>query len=618
MSTEKDDPIDVILASHSAILGKTGSGKTSTGKLAVERMVGYGHRVCILDPIKSDWWGLASSSDGKKPGLPFNILGGPRGHVPLHHASGKAIAEIVANGSLPLSIIDMADFPPGGQSKFFIDFAPMLLRKMQGVVTLVLEEAHLFAPKERSGVGDENMAIHWAKMLATAGRSKGIRLMLVTQRTQALHNALLGSCETMVAHRLTAPADQKPVVDWLKANTSKEVVEKVSGSMSSLKTGTAWVCSGEAKFFEMVKFGRIKTYDNSATPVHGAVGSDAVKTATVDLDNLRAIMGAAASEAEANDPKVLRRQLEEANKTLAKLKLTPAVNIKPGPMRAVQDKAAAAAVKNYRAALEMAMKFIIEINAANFFKAGSAAVDQPALEKVIGEAVAKAVKAMEPQLSKQEKEIEKLRESSEKLVARLKAVLQQDVTISLDVTHNEPFTIKAASAAPRSIAAVPKAVTNGSGALDRPLQKIIDAIRYWNEFGLSEPTHSQVAFIAGYVPGSGTWSRYLSALRSMGLIEPKGALKLTEAGLNAANDPDSQPDAEALRESVIGKLDAPLVKILRPLLECYPAPMSHDDLAAAANYVPGSGTWARYLSALRSLDLIEKRGELKAQDWLFP
>jgi len=48
------------LEQHIAILGKTGSGKTSTGKLLVEHVAREGARVCVLDPIKSDWWGLIS------------------------------------------------------------------------------------------------------------------------------------------------------------------------------------------------------------------------------------------------------------------------------------------------------------------------------------------------------------------------------------------------------------------------------------------------------------------------------------------------------------------------------------------------------------------------------
>lgn len=225
---------EAVLKQHVAILGKTGSGKTSTEKLAVEQVVEAGARVCVLDTVKSDWWGITSSANGKRAGLPFKILGGPRGHVPLHANAGKVIGQLVASGKLPLSIIDMADFEAGGVQRFFVDFAQALFRHMHGVVYLVIEEAHEVAPKERAGFGAENLSIHWAKKLATGGRSKGIRLIAATQRVQSLHNAVLGSCETIIAHRLTTPADQEPVLKWMKANSDKEIQAKVAESLSSL------------------------------------------------------------------------------------------------------------------------------------------------------------------------------------------------------------------------------------------------------------------------------------------------------------------------------------------------------------------------------------------------
>lgn len=309
-----------VLLQHLGILGKTGRGKTTTAKVCVEQVYDEGSRACILDPIKSDWWGITSSADGKRAGLPFYILGGDHGHLPLASNSGKAIADLVAQGQLRHTIIDMANFEPGGQMRWFSDFAPRLMQRMKGVLYLVIEEAHLFAPKERAGMGHENMSIHWAKMLATAGRTKGIRLIVLSQRTQAVHNALLGSLDSMIVHGMTAPADMEPVIKWLKANTKdKGLLARIEGSLSGLKTGTGWVCSSEAGIFALQKFPLARTYDNTRTPEDDSELAN-VKTAPVDLDALRRILGKAAAEAEAADPVLLRKRVAELEALLAREK----------------------------------------------------------------------------------------------------------------------------------------------------------------------------------------------------------------------------------------------------------------------------------------------------------
>lgn len=553
---------DAALEQHTAILGKTGSGKSTTAKLLVEQVVASGARVCVLDTIKSDWWGITSSADGKRPGLPFQILGGPRGHVPLPSSAGRAVAEIVANGSLPLSIIDMADFDPGGIQKFFVDFAPVLLRKMRGVVYLVIEEAHEIAPKERAGFGAENMAIHWAKKLATAGRSRGIRLVVATQRTQSLHNAVLGSCETVIVHRLTTPADQNPVLAWLKANSTKDVLLKVEESLSSLKTGTAWLCSGEARIFERVAFPRIKTYDNTATPT-GDGSEQHVKMAPVDQDRLRAIIGTAVKEAEANDPKRLKAQIAELNRALSS-KAPAAVHapaVAPDP-RALRE----AEERGKRQGFEEARP----IHHAEGVKEGL---------RMAQLAVAR-VEAPDPK------------------VATIKP------RVAVPVPAAPPPTPRPAPSAPTDTGEV------GSGGLRRIMIALAQCPK-----GL---TNRQIGVRAGLSSKSGTFSTYLSRARTNGWITGRGVLEITQEGLAALGSYEPLPSGPALLDHWLRELgDSGAARLLRAVAAAYPASLSNAEAAERASLSSNSGTFSTYLSKLRTLELVEGRGELRASDDLF-
>jgi hypothetical protein len=102
------------------------------------------------------------------------------------------------------------------------------------------------------------------------------------------------------------------------------------------------------------------------------------------------------------------------------------------------------------------------------------------------------------------------------------------------------------------------------------------------------------------------------------MIEGRGDLVLTTEGAAAANEPDTPPSGDALRATVLAKLDGPLTRILSPIINAYPNGLEHANAGEQAGYSHSSGTWATYLSRLRSLDLIEGRGELRAQGWLFP
>jgi hypothetical protein len=547
---------DAVLTQHVAVLGKTGSGKTITAKLAVEQVVAAGARVCVLDPIKSDWWGLTSSANGKKEGLPFRILGGPRGHVGLHEKAGKAIAQVVAAGALPLSIIDMADFKPGGLHNFFVDFAPVLLRQMRGVLYLVMEEAHLFAPKERSGFAEENMAVHWSKMLATAGRSKGIRLILLTQRTQSLHNALLGSCDSMIAHRMTAPADQEPVSKWLKANTDKEIATHVTGSLSSLKTGEGWLCSGEAKVFERVRFPMISTYDNTRTPTDSD-GEHHVKTAAVDKDQLTAIIGDAVKEAESNDPKLLRQKIAELERQLKG---------RPAETRTVE------------------------------------------VEKLVEVPVLK-----NGQLDRTEKIAEKVDGIASKLtgeLAELRRLIQPAFTPRPAPRPQQPrpVVVQRPAAAP-----IRRPVADPSDRLPVGEQKVLTAAAQYP----SGVGRDQLSVLIGYKRSSR--DAYIQRLREKGFVELSGNLvAATEAGVAAlGSDFEPLPTGPDLQAYWIARLPEGERKIFEVLIGAHPQAVERDQLDELTGYKRSSRD--AYIQRLMSRRLVvnEGRGMVRASDELF-
>lgn len=580
------------LAQHIAALGKTGSGKTSTCKLIVEQVVGSGFRVCVLDPVKSDWWGITSSADGKSEGLPFTILGGPRGHVALSPSSGHAIAELVASGDLPLSILDLADFGPGQHTRFFCDFAETLMRKMTGVLYLVLEEAHEFAPKERAGVGQENMALYWAKKLATAGRSKGIRLILATQRTQSLHNALLGSCETMIVHRLTAPADQKPVKDWLAANAPRNRKSEVESSLSNLKTGSAWICSGELALFELTRFPRIQTFDNSATPTKDSKRIE-VKRASVDVDKIRELIGEAVEEAEANDPELLRKRIRELE-----LELKGA------------DKAMAAAAASGADELDDALARGEEVRQLR--------------ERI--EWLEHNVRIRNDELNDRRDKfrtyLEALREamlSLNRLFAMLELSAQtpdagDPAFLPSSSTASVPRETRPQAAQERPERSRAAPAPSAGGKLPKAERAILRAL-YWLRD--ESVTPEKTAFLSGYSATSSSSANALSALRRKGLV---AGWRPTAQGIAAiAAVAGEKPTGPELRDWLRPRLSRAENMILDVLAFAKGKPQSAEMIAKGAGYSRTSSSFANAISKLRSIGAAvgyEKDGGTRIADEL--
>jgi DNA helicase HerA-like ATPase len=134
-----------------AILAKRGAGKTYTAAVMVEEMLKAGLQVVIVDPI-GVWWGLRSSADGQREGLPIVIMAGEHGDLPLEMGAGERIADVVVAEGLSV-VLDLSQFRKAEQIQYVTDFAERLYHKNRQPLHLILDEADAFAPAPHARAG---------------------------------------------------------------------------------------------------------------------------------------------------------------------------------------------------------------------------------------------------------------------------------------------------------------------------------------------------------------------------------------------------------------------------------------------------------------------------------
>jgi hypothetical protein len=134
-------------------------------------------------------------------------------------------------------------------------------------------------------------------------------------------------------------------------------------------------------------------------------------------------------------------------------------------------------------------------------------------------------------------------------------------------------------------------------------------------------TRAQLATVSKMKSTGGTYSTYLSNLRTNGLLEEAdGRLRLTDTGLEMVGGPARGTTLTALqvREQWRASLRAGAARMFDVVIDLYPSSCTRADLAAAVDMEPTGGTFSTYLSILRSNGLVETHGsEVVASDTLF-
>lgn len=575
MTTSRLPIPDGVLKQHTIILGKTGSGKSSVGRLLVEHIL-EPHatgallglpRVTIVDP-KGDWWGIKSSATGRDGGLPVAIFGGEHAEVPITPNSGAAVAKIATETSVPI-LIDLGDWMVSEKTRFFLDFAPVYYRAT-GPRYLMVDEAHQFCPKGKIPDPQVGKMLHWMNTIAGEGRGRGITLIAASQRPQKVHNDFLTQCETLIAMRVIHPADMRAYRDWIDGCGDPRLGSEIMASVAALPKGSAWVWSPEIGFGPTrVAFPKYWTYD-SFKPQERTMTLQGWHE--VDLGALRAQFAQEIRQAEENDPRTLHKRIRELEAKLAAKAVTTDVITGPTAEQA-------------RAEFDRGVE--LTLAEAAMARKADRIITRDLLSPLIG--IIDGVRS-------------RMVDYCETLLREPGAIPRPTAPKPAVADRKRLENLEHARAV-RSVQGSP-AGPSPSG-LARGQQKILNALAWLKSMGVAEPRREQVSAIANY--RGGAFTRALAKLKTDAYVAYTldGCVHLTVHGTaHAAVDNDTMRMEDRWFASLQTEGQR---KIFTALIgSADEGPITREALSELADY--RGGAFTRSLAKLKTMGAVEYLG----------
>lgn len=567
------------LTTMTAIIGRRGSGKTTTALNMGEEFIGAGLPVVLLDPLGVHW-GLRSGADGESAGLPVTILGGAHADLPLEETAGKLVAELVVEHP-GAYIIDFSGFESrSAEKRFAADFAERLYRlkaKNPSALGLIVDEADTFAPQNAKG---EERMLGAFEAIARRGRVRGLGMVVITQRPAVLNKNVLSQAELMIAHQLTAPQDRDALKAWAQGNATPEQVATFVSSLAGLQVGEAFVWSPAwLQVFERVAIRPRRTFDSSATPKAGETRVEPRVLAPVDLEALRDAMAASIEKAAADDPAALRARIRELEK--AAQNIPPVFQCDHEPL-----------IRNLESELER--------------QAGSMA----RLRLQVADAVSGLKGTIET-------------------IGTLLADTETETENAQEIRQSETRPIGVASAPTRVPVARPREAPArrdreaGTGTANLTGLKA-GARKILNELASRYParwTRTQVGALTSFAHKGGTFTTYLGELKRRGLVsEENGELAATDAALEALGGKLPAPTTHAeVMQQWRKALKLGAYRMLEVIAAAQHQGVTREQLAEAVEMAQSGGTFSTYLGTLRRNGLVtEAGGRIVATDVVWP
>lgn len=260
------------LVMTAAILAKKNSGKTYLAMVLAEEFMKHPEvPLVVLDPT-GVWFGIGAAANGQPGPYAVVILGGSRGHLPVTAKDGAKVAEVVEAIRPHPILVDMSELAPVEQHEFVADFIEKLfVAATRDPLHLIVDEADEFAPQVLSGQSDhQKRCLDAMDRLVRRGRSKGIGVTMITQRSAVLNKNVLSQTDSLWFLHMVDPRDLLALENRLRNMVTPEHLRECVAQVPRLHPGMAYfVQTGSSPKFRRFKVRRKVTFDSSKTPGMG-------------------------------------------------------------------------------------------------------------------------------------------------------------------------------------------------------------------------------------------------------------------------------------------------------------------------------------------------------------
>lgn len=296
------------------VVGKRGSGKSTTCVRLAEQLIKAAVPIVAIDPVDR-WYGLKAARDGKGPGLSVYVFGGEHADLPLEPGAGAMIADTLVEHRIS-AVLSVKHLSGRERGRFVADLAGRLFQRNREPLHVFLEEAHEVAPQQPFK-GDEEM-LGRVTRLWKLGRSSGLGGSAITQRPASLSKNITTQAEILIVHRTLGPQDVAAVREWIRYHGERD---DILGELATLKTGEAFIWAPDFPEATPIGLRRVQildreTFDSTSTPKVGARAIEPKALASVDLEQLKTKMAATIEKAKAEDPRELRRRIGELEREI--------------------------------------------------------------------------------------------------------------------------------------------------------------------------------------------------------------------------------------------------------------------------------------------------------------